>query len=422
MLKVESSTTHPRTSPLKSFGILFPFFLTYLGAIFINVNHSVSTILKLSSFAYMSIYVITCRKTDRNLLILLLLFLPFWIYGIFHSFHIKAGIEDGIRYMFSVAALFYGYCIRKHLPLVIKFIAIFVVLNFLVQLVNYYNWIRGVDQWYYYRINNVRYYARTMGGILRGTGLVTEFAFYAFMNAVSFFILYAFYRGKYRKIVLGTSVLGFLSALSYKTMVSVLVIIMYFFRRHLLKVLTGLVLIAIILTFYFPEQTKKFVQDMEYRLQAYIIEGKTARTESYRVMFDEIKHLNFFGRGIGAFGGPASTKYHSPYYQESGFNWYEMAWANLSTTDTYLPHPIVELGIIGSFFYFLLLTAPIFRRKVPVLIIIIYFLLFFDMLFTFSLNNLEYMMYSLVLIYPILYQYNQLKSSANSHENRISFS
>ncbi len=399
----------------KSFWILFPFFLTYLGAIFINVNHSVSTALKLAAFLYMVVYVIICRKTDKNLLILFLIFLPFWIYGVFHSFRLEAGIEDGIRYMFSVAALFYGYCIRRHLDLLVKFIAVFVVLNFLVQLLNYYYWLQGVDQWYYYRINNVRYYARTMG-ILRGTGFVTEFAFYAFMNAVAFFVLYAFYKGRFRKTVLATSVLGFVSALSYKTFASVLLVILYFFRRHLLKVITGLVMAAILFTMYFPEQARKFVQDMEYRLHAYIVEGKTARSESYRVMFDEIKRFNLFGRGIGTFGGPASTKYQSPYYEESGFNWYEMAWAHLATTDTYLPHPVVELGILGSFAYFLLLMAPLFRRKVPLLVLIIYFLLFFDMLFTFSLNNLEYMLFSLVLIYPVLYQYQQQKRKTTGHE------
>jgi hypothetical protein len=36
------------------------------------------------------------------------------------------------------------------------------------------------------------------------------------------------------------------------------------------------------------------------------------------------------------------------------------------------------------------------------LVLAIYFSLFFDMLFSFSLNNLEYLLFSLVFVYPIL--------------------
>ncbi|MCB0745679.1 MAG: hypothetical protein KDC67_17380, partial [Ignavibacteriae bacterium] len=128
--------------------------------------------------------------------------------------------------------------------------------------------------------------------------------------------------------------------------------------------------------------------------------------ESYRVMFNEIGNFNLFGQGVGVFGGPASTAYNSWYYKMVGFNWYDTKWLNLTTTDTFPPHLFVELGIIGGLLYLLVLITPLFRKKFNkryLLVLAIYFCLFFDMLFSFSLNNLDYLLFSLVFVYPILY-------------------
>jgi MFS superfamily sulfate permease-like transporter len=129
----------------------------------------------------------------------------------------------------------------------------------------------------------------------------------------------------------------------------------------------------------------------------------SVRVESYIVMFKELFNGNLFGKGIGAFGGPASLKYHSPYYEQVHFTWPDTYWMKMTTVDTFPPHVFVELGLIGGSLFFLVLISPLFRRYVPNMVIIIYFTLFFDMLFTYSLASLEYMMYSLVLIYPIIY-------------------
>ena len=53
----------------------------------------------------------------------------------------------------------------------------------------------------------------------------------------------------------------------------------------------------------------------------------------------------------------------------------------------------------------IVLITPLFRKKINkryLLVLAIYFCLFFDMLFSFSLNNLDYLLFSLVLVYPIL--------------------
>ena len=114
-----------------------------------------------------------------------------------------------------------------------------------------------------------------------------------------------------------------------------------------------------------------------------------------------------FGTGIGTFGGPASTKYDSPYYEKFGFNWHGIHY--ITTTDTYPPHPFVELGLIGALVYFILILSPLFRRRIPKTVLYIYFVLFVDMLFTFSLNNLAFLTASLIFVYPIIYYHASQK-------------
>ncbi|MDB9980461.1 hypothetical protein OAD52_01980, partial [Ulvibacter sp.] len=90
-------------------------------------------------------------------------------------------------------------------------------------------------------------------------------------------------------------------------------------------------------------------------------------------------------------------------------NWYDTKWLNLATTDTYLPHLFVELGLVGGFSYLLILITPLLRKKINqkyIIVAVIYFCLCFDMLFSFSLNNLEYLLFSLVFVYPIYYYEN----------------
>lgn len=146
--------------------------------------------------------------------------------------------------------------------------------------------------------------------------------------------------------------------------------------------------------------------DISLRISLYITEGNSVRSESYRVMFREMGNNNWLGKGAGVFGGPASVEFNSPYYSEIKFNWYDTKWMGLTTTDTYPPHAFVELGTIGGILYFLLLLSPLFRTWIDSnykMALVIFFCLMSDMLVSFSLNNLEYLFFSLVFVYPVLY-------------------
>jgi hypothetical protein len=387
------------------FLILLPFVLVYIGSTLTAFNKGLSTALKISAFLYMLSYVIINQKFNKNLFFSTLFFLPLLMYGIIISFNIKAGLDDGIRYLFPIVVLFYSYSIKKYFKVLLAFIIVFVIINFITQLFNYYYWHQGGVQWFYYTTSDGLRWVNETAGILRSTGTVVFFGFFGFFNMIAFFIINKFYSGRYKNILLGITLFGLLGSISFKAFGAFLIVLAIYYYKKVYKITGYILLLLIGVYFMYPTKINLFAENLILRIQLYITQGNSVRSESYRVMLNEFGNFNIFGRGVGAFGGPASTKYDSPFYSEVNFNWYDTAWLNLPTTDTYLPHLFVELGIVGGMIYFLVLITPILKTKINkkmMLVLAIYFCLFFDMLFSFSLNNLEYLLFSLVFVYPIL--------------------
>jgi hypothetical protein len=373
-----------------------------------NTDKTLGTLIKFSGFGFMVFYSLLQLRFNRNLVIATSLFIPFLIYGVLNSFDIRAGISDGLRYLFPIIILFYSYAIKKQFPILLKFVVAFVILNFLVQIVNYVNWLRGIDQWFYYEINGKVYYNR-VAGIIRGTGVVVFFGFFGFLNLISFFLITNYYHGRFKKTLLAIAVFGILGSMSYKTIGSFLLVLFVYYYKHFIKVISALAVLVSVVFFSFAEKGILFLESFYLRISLYVTGSKTARSESYRVMIEEITDFNLFGKGVGVFGGPASIKYNSPYYFEKSFNWYDAEWLNLVTTDTFYPHPFVELGIIGAIVYLSVLCVPLMRKKITknwVFTALIFFAIFFDAIFSFSLNNPEFLMFSLVFAYPILHYYD----------------
>lgn len=394
---------------IADFFVLLPLILVYVGMVFYNIDYEISNIFKRIAFFYMVIYVLFQFKWNRNLVIMMLIFLPFFIYAYQKSFHPKAALEDGIRYLFPIVVLFYSYSIRKHLDVLVKFWSVFLVLNFIMQLINYYFWLQGVDQWFYYKTHRgVRYYNATMG-ILRGTGLVTDFDLFGFMNLTGFIIIKYYYQGRYKKWILLIAALGIIMSLSYKIIGAALIILMIDNLKKLHKVIIVLFINLTLFTLVFPDVMQEIREQLKMRIESYVTKGHSARADSYIIMAKQIRQGNLLGTGIGTFGGPASTKYHSPYYEKFDFNWYGIHY--ITTTDTYPPHPFVELGLIGALFYFFLILTPLLRKRIPQSILYIYFVLFVDMLFTFSMNNLAFLLASLIFVYPVIYYHQHEKAT-----------
>jgi len=402
---------------LKKATVLLPFVLVFLGAIFLKVYHPLGSFFKMTAFLYMLFYVILYRRFPRNLLVAFVIFLPFFLYDIFISFNLSAGIEDGFRYLFPIITLMYGYAVRKHFKLIIQFIVVFLVINALVQIFQYFFWLKGEKQWFYHISKSGAWYFNQTMGVIRASGLVVYFAVFGYISMISFFIIQRYYSGRYKKFLMALSLILLFASISFKTIVSFFIVLLLLYYKKIINIIISGVIIAIVLMMAFPVQVKMFIESFLYRINSYLLmKTPTVRVESYIVMFKELFNGNLFGKGVGSFGGPASLKYHSPYYDKVNFTWPDTFWMNLTTVDTFPPHVFVELGLIGGSLFFLVLLSPLFRKRIPVIVLVIYFTLFFDMLFTFSLASLEYLMFSLVLIFPIIYYEQQLRQKTLIHE------
>ena len=250
-----------------------------------------------------------------------------------------------------------------------------------------------------------RYFNAT-SGMMRATGIVVFFGLFGFINALSFLVIYKYYKGKFKKFLLTITLLSLLLSFSYK-IIGPFLLILFFTYKNKVNLIIGFLITLTSAIVVIPEKMQSVSYNIVLRLQVYIFEGNSARSESYRVMINDMSHLNLFGRGIGSFGGPASTMYNSPVYKQVNYNWFDTP--GMTTTDTFYPHLFVELGLIGGLLYILILLVPIINkaplRKITI-VYIIYFLLFFDAIFSFSLNNIAYLMMSIVFIYPII-EYNK---------------
>jgi len=398
---------------IKLFFVLLPFLLVFLAEAIQNFNKSLSTQLKLAALIYMLLYALL-HKINKNLFTLLIILIVVMGMHLIHPYNWHAAVEEMLRYFFPLVVLLYGYSIRKWASTLILLFIYFVIINDLWQIINYINWIRGVDQWFYFHTpDGIPYYNATMG-ILRASGLVVFFSLFAFMNAVAYFLIYFYYHGKYRKWFLAITLISIFASFSYKT-IGAFLFVLFLLYENKIKIISAFVVLLTLGTIMFPQKSSEIVQNIALRIRLYITEGNSVRAESYRMM---AKHTKLFlGEGLGTFGGAASTKYHSPLYKQWHFNWYNTPW--LATTDTYYPHLFIELGLVGALLYLLFLLYPIINRmsvQKQKIIYVIYFLLFFEGLFSFSINHLGYLMSSLIWIYPLYYLIKNDPETISVHE------
>lgn len=383
--------------------IVLPFVIILASEVLLPIYPPLSSIFKVLAVLYMFFYSILGLKFHGSFLVLLALFLPFFIYGIFHSFSINAALSEGFRYLFPFAVLMYSYTIRRHFKFLLAAFIIFVLINDFWQIVNYVNWMRGVTQWFYNKDLYGHQYSNNASGIIRASGVVGFFGLHGFINLIAFFLAKKYYKGKYKTMLLSIFVVSLFLSFSYKTIGTLLVLLFVQYKNKLrfFQVVGGLLLVAIILI---PKVVSSMGDSIVLRVEQYITEGYSARAESYRVMFAEVEKFDLFGRGVGSFGGPASVTYNSPIYSEYRFNWYDFP--NLPTTDTYFPHLFVEMGIIGGLLYLFVIMAPFalsWKRDKFELVVAFYFALFFDALFSYSLNNVAFLIFSLGFLYPLYY-------------------
>jgi len=399
-----------KKSSIDNVVILIPVIMVFVGEILSYLYPSLSSALKVITCLILLFPIWLKIKLPSKIVFFVLLFLVFFIGAFFESYNYRAALEEGVRYFFPIAVLFYGYYNKTKIKLFIYFIIVFALINFLVQLHSYYYYyIDPQRQWFYLRYfieskKEMVYWAPSTFGVLRATGLMIFFGAFGILNFMAYWLTDFYYFGKYRKLCLCIFFVGVIISISFKTIgfFLMLLFIKYFQK---LKYLLLLPPILIVLFIMIGKETREpIIEAATIRLELYVTEGNSARSESYRVMFDEIKSFNLFGEGLGSFGGPASTKYDSPYYDEVGFNWYDTK--ILATTDTYYPHLFVEMGLLGALAYLMIFLSPLFLKRIHVkklkIVLIVYGVLFFDSLFSYSFNNLVILTMTLLFVYPII--------------------
>ena len=383
-----------------------------IGSLFLSeplafFHKGLSGVLKLGTYFGMLLFSILTLKYSKKLLFFIGAAILLLLANINNGFSAAAGVEEGVRYLFPIITLLFGYAIRKNLALLISLFVVFAVINNLWQLVNYFNWWLDIPQWFYHRYHNgAIVLIPESAGVLRATGLLGFFGAFGFLNFVSFFLVRFYYHKKYKKVLLVLFGVGVFLSLSMKLMgVFVITLLLSGGLTRFVKVSTVGVLITFIFISFNPHRTRLLLRELDRKISFYITEGNSARSESYRVMYNEIVNGNLLGRGVGVFGGPSSTKYNSPFYEAVNFNWHSMSF--LKTTDTFYPHLFVELGIVGGVIFILMIISPVFkwkfsRRELTVLGIL-YFVLLFDSIFAFSLKNPSLLLCSLLFVYPIIH-------------------
>lgn len=386
----------------KSSLFLLPIVLGFTSEILLFIAPSLGTFVKMSSLFLMIFIILVSLKTHKIAAVLLLFLSIFFVYCFVISFNHKAGFESLIRFLFPLVVLLYSYYLKNEFKLLLNFFIFILIINFLAQVLNYILWLKGYDLWFFQPHDNGIFTIPNVSGVMRGTGIMGFFSLYGYFNMIMFFIIQQFYDGKRKKLLLIIALLGLFSSISYKGIMSFILVLFLFSNKKLKIIQIGLVSI-LILGAMFPVKTKTLFDGAVLRANAYVFEGNSARAESYKVMF---KHTSLFGEGLGSFGGPSSVKYNSPFYDEVNFNWHGL---KLGTTDTYFPHLFIELGLIASLLYLIYLFIPFYVKRINLqelkILLIIYITLFFDSLFSFSLNNLSYLFVSLLWCFPIKYYY-----------------
>ena len=396
---------------IKNTAVVLPLVLIFVSEYFRFTSPALGLYLKLFAAILMVLISIFFGKFDRNLILFSALFLPFLVLHFFLSFNYSAATEELVRYLFPIIVLFYGYAIKQNYRFLFKFLLSFLILNYVAQIFNYYYWSQGINQWFYVYTSTGRVNIPAVAGVMRATGLMGFFSTFGFFNLIMYFLIDFFYEGKFKKTLMVLTVVFLFLSLSFKG-IGTFLFLLFIFSNKKIKIL-GISLFVFLMTIlFFPSKVAFMADNAKIRIEAYISEGNSARSESYRVMLQKTEFL--IGEGLGSFGGPASTKYKSPYYDEVNFNWYGLP--DLPTTDTFYPHLFIEIGFIGTLLYLFLFLVPLLRaRKMRVkhfkAILIIYFALFVDALFTYSLNNLVYLSISLLLIPSIIYYENEKENT-----------
>lgn len=347
------------------------FFLFCASELFLAQGESLSLPLKISGCLLLILSMLSRPKLDKRIVLFVPL-LIFFLIGLYKSFYYPAGLEELLRFILPIVILINLHHNSKSIEKIAYLFVLITISNNLYQIYAYLAFIINLPTFLPVRLE--------AGYIIRAEGWVGFFSLFGFMNFCAFLIVRHTNIFKKNQRALSLFFLAFM-VLSTSTKVLVGLIIYAIAikkNRNFLKISIATTLAIFIIFIAQPKLATDMLSVLDTKVGFYITQGNSARSESYRVMFESLAHPNFLGEGLGSFGGPASTKFDSPLYEKYNFNWYGLE-DQLATTDTLYPHVFVELGIFGGLLYLFFIFTYGFRKATPLWIVIA---------FSFALDNL----------------------------------
>jgi hypothetical protein len=278
------------------------------------------------------------RPRFHRLIILAIPLSASLLIGMFRTFNSSAGTDELLRFMFPVVITVSIYAYRDRIESLLYALVAIAITNDIFQCYFYLSYLTGLPLLLPVRLDS--------GVMLRAQGWIGFFSEFAFINFCAFIVCWQTGRSRMSKL-LGYVFVVF-SILAFSLKLTVVLALYPLLGRNWstrLKIFLGIALTGLVLVE--TGALDSFLDITESKIALYLTQGDSARSESYRVMFESLSKGNFLGEGLGGFGGPASTKYNSPLYAKYNFNWFGME-GQIKTTDTFYPHLFVELGVFGG--------------------------------------------------------------------------
>jgi len=295
-----------------------------------------SMLIKVIAFGLISLSIIIRPRFHRLIGLLLPLLLVLCV-SLIKSFNVNAGLEELFRFLSPVTITIALFAYRDRLAIIVVTFLGVVITNDLAQCYFYLAYVAHLPSFMPYRIDS--------GLFLRAQGWIGFFSEFSFMNFCAF-LLYRWLRpATSSKVMKSVFILFSLLGFSFKIFATWAIYPFLIGRKGIkawVCIGLGLSLTAFVVVNGYVDS---LLDVGATKLSFYVIDGNSARAESYRVMAESLESGNFAGEGLGAFGGPASIAFNSPTYAKYHFDWFGLS---LATTDTFYPHLVVETGVVGA--------------------------------------------------------------------------
>lgn len=372
-----------------AWAISFSYLLFCISDTLLSLEMDGSQFVKLGAFALLSTAILL-RPSFHKLIALILPILLTLYLAMWRTFNINAGGEEFLRFLAPMAITVSMFAYRARLsPVIFMFFAV-VLSNDLFQCYFYVAYALKLPLFLPVKFDSGLY--------LRAQGWIGFFSEFSFINFCAFLLCRHYQPTRWSKRAAWVFLTFALLGVSFKIFATIAVYFVVQRKLTVRSVIAALSGIGVLLFALMSGLLDSLVRIAMTKLSFYVVAGNSARAESYRVMFQSLMKGNFFGEGLGSFGGPASVKYHSPLYSIYHFNWYGLG-NTLTTTDTFYPHLFVELGVLGAILWlaFMVFYGQVSRSRRIWLFLVGAFC--FDNIFSMSFVSASYVFSALMLMY-----------------------